>query len=539
MRQVAKHKKAVSLCLENLEIQLKVTGAPDPDTCHELMRLARKEKSLELEGLAHYYSARCHFARGEHERMLSHMTDAIRYLEDTDQYGELAWAYNGLAVIAHGQNNLVLAVENYLTALEYCKKHGLEQIRRTVLGNLADACCRMGDEEKAAEYYEECITSCRMEKDTDNRDEWNYFLVMGAYGYCLAAGGRWKEAEEIEKEIWEALYCRPFIRAPGMTVYLFLAVMQRHCGDAAKAEEYIDTAIEDLKQAGDSIFRSGTVLDLLQYLVKTADGSRLEAVLDFLEPQTEKEKNDGLLLQLFLCRLRHCSEKMSREKYLSYAKRFFYLQKQCEKEENKKIIQTVEMRMRLQKMQEEQLRINLQNEELLRLSQHDVLTGLPNRGYFNRRSEELYQEAFREKKTFCPVIVDVDYFKEYNDFYGHPRGDKCICRIAEVLQKAAPSDGFAARYGGDEFVMLFTGKSTEEIKGILEAVKRGVEELMLLHEKSGSRYVSVTQGGINRIPGPYNRLWDFMSFADQALYYQKLHDKGSFCLLEKFRLQEN
>lgn len=529
-----KYKRAVELCLENLEIQIKVVGAPTQDTCRELIRYAKKEKSTELEGLAHYYCAHCHFSSGEHEEVLNHMTEAIRYLENTEHYDKLAKAYNVLAILTHGQHNLVLAVGNYMTALEYCKKYNSTMEKRLICSNLADAFYRMGDYEKAIEYYKVCADDFHKE---DNKEYWGeryYLQIMSAYGYCLVTGGRFEEAQRLEEELWELLYYHSATATSKLSLYVFFATMRNYYGDKERAIEYIDIAIDILKKTIEITSQFDAIQNLMDYLVLTEDVKRLEEVLNFLEPQVAMENNEGFFIQLLMHRMRYCICGITQEEHLAYAKQFFRLRQQYEIEENKKILKTVELQTKLQEMREEQQKLHNQNEEVLQKSLHDELTGLPNRGYFNTTSERMLNDAWKRQESFGAVIVDVDYFKKYNYVYGQLQGERCITRVAETLRRVVGETGFIARYDEDEFVLLFMNLSLARLQSLMEEIKTQVEQLCMEHKEADKGIVSITKGGVMRIPRRHDRLWDFMSEADQALYYQKMQEKGNYYLAEKF-----
>lgn len=79
-------------------------------------------------------------------------------------------------------------------------------------------------------------------------------------------------------------------------------------------------------------------------------------------------------------------------------------------------------------------------------------------------------------------ILDIDYFKQYNDNYGHQKGDLCICRVAKEIQKLAEKDDiFCARYGGDEFILIYEGYSREAVVILTEKLKRSIRDLNMEH----------------------------------------------------------
>ncbi|GHD03458.1 hypothetical protein GCM10007320_63550 [Pseudorhodoferax aquiterrae] len=101
------------------------------------------------------------------------------------------------------------------------------------------------------------------------------------------------------------------------------------------------------------------------------------------------------------------------------------------------------------------------NARLQKMAQLDGLTGLPNRGYFDRRLARAFKQAQRDGTALALVMVDVDFFKQFNDTYGHVKGDNCLTRVAAALRAVVrrPED-FVARYGGEEMVILLRGPAS-------------------------------------------------------------------------------
>ena len=120
-------------------------------------------------------------------------------------------------------------------------------------------------------------------------------------------------------------------------------------------------------------------------------------------------------------------------------------------------------------------RLERANDKLRRLSMLDELTGVPNRRYFNLMLTREWGRASREDLPLALVILDVDWFKSYNDRYGHPAGDACLIQIATALASLIRRPGdLAARYGGEEFVILLANTTSDGAAIVAETVRAGV-----------------------------------------------------------------
>lgn len=175
---------------------------------------------------------------------------------------------------------------------------------------------------------------------------------------------------------------------------------------------------------------------------------------------------------------------------------------------------------------EQELRLNEQNKELNRLNQHleflankDSLTELANRHYLTT----YLRNKLVEPQNMMIIMVDIDSFKQYNDYYGHIKGDEVLKEVAQVLQTIADKyQLFAARLGGEEFILIGLNLSEEQATIIAKEVCYCVEQLHIPHEKSKTEsYITISLGFIvNQV----NTMSDFdtaLHLADQALYKAK------------------
>jgi len=162
------------------------------------------------------------------------------------------------------------------------------------------------------------------------------------------------------------------------------------------------------------------------------------------------------------------------------------------------------------------------NAQLLHLSCTDGLTGIANRRAFDERLLADWAFAVRGALDIALVIVDVDYFKRYNDHYGHLAGDDCLRTVARHAAGAVLRDSdLAARYGGEEFVVLLPGTSDQGAIEVAERLRSAVYEANLPHAASGLGRLTVSVGVASMAPGLQDLPAKLMTMADQALYKAK------------------
>lgn len=157
------------------------------------------------------------------------------------------------------------------------------------------------------------------------------------------------------------------------------------------------------------------------------------------------------------------------------------------------------------------------------LAMHDPLTNLYNRRKFDELFKLLWDYTKRNNANFCLAIIDIDYFKNYNDNYGHKKGDDVLKQVAATLVNSVkrPQDS-VSRFGGEEFTLLLPDISMEGFCHVLQNVKNNIHLLDIIHEKSTvHNKVTVTIGGVIGIPSKENSQKRFFSEADRNLYLGK------------------
>ncbi len=188
------------------------------------------------------------------------------------------------------------------------------------------------------------------------------------------------------------------------------------------------------------------------------------------------------------------------------------------------------------------------NTKLENLSNRDQLTGLYNRRYFFEQLDSEIKRAMRDEKKLTVMMIDIDFFKPYNDNYGHLEGDICLTTVAQALQSNFVRSGeLIARFGGEEFIVLI--HNTDEINALALANKcvQSVLNLQLPHEHSDcEKYVTISIGLATQVPS-YQQGTDSWSVyrqqlinqADQALYLAKSNGRNRAQYQDLPEIQEN
>jgi diguanylate cyclase (GGDEF)-like protein/PAS domain S-box-containing protein len=162
-------------------------------------------------------------------------------------------------------------------------------------------------------------------------------------------------------------------------------------------------------------------------------------------------------------------------------------------------------------------------EQLKLIAFMDGLTGVANRRHFDNTLDLEWRRAMRSAKPISLIIVDVDYFKNFNDTYGHLAGDSCLQKIAHTIRDSLRRAGnFAARYGGEEFAVILPDTDAEGAYLFAESLREKIENLNIEHKDSkASKNVTVSMGVSTIVPEKDSRHDELISLADKALYKAK------------------
>lgn len=174
-------------------------------------------------------------------------------------------------------------------------------------------------------------------------------------------------------------------------------------------------------------------------------------------------------------------------------------------------------------LRESQKKLAETNLELLRLVNVDSLTGLANRRHFDESLHLEWKRAERNQTSLSVMMLDIDFFKSYNDTYGHLKGDEILRKVAGIIQKSVmrPADQ-ASRYGGEEFVVILPETSSSGAKSLAEEIRKNVEALNIPHEGSTiASCLTISIGIASVVPFGEDGPLSLVKLADAALYQAK------------------
>lgn len=166
--------------------------------------------------------------------------------------------------------------------------------------------------------------------------------------------------------------------------------------------------------------------------------------------------------------------------------------------------------------------------ELTEKTFFDSLTGIFNRRYFDENIEKEWKKCVRENESLSLIMLDIDFFKKYNDYYGHQEGDNCLKKVAQEIRISLlrPSD-IAVRYGGEEFVVILPNTNLNGAQRVAERIKQTIINLAIKHEASTVSEVVTLSQGIAEMNNKNDTVYECLKNADRSLYGAKNNGRNT------------
>jgi len=174
------------------------------------------------------------------------------------------------------------------------------------------------------------------------------------------------------------------------------------------------------------------------------------------------------------------------------------------------------------------------NRKLKQLSVLDALTQIFNRRKFDRSLGKEWKRHVRSKEELSIILCDIDYFKKYNDTYGHQAGDDCLIRVAKTIENSVHrSTDLAARYGGEEFAVILPGTGCKGAECVAENIRVAIQNLEIEHQSSEvSPFVSLSLGTATLVPELDSSHETLLLMADKALYQSKETGRNKYSVFQ-------
>ncbi len=490
-------------------------------SCKKLIEYGKSEADGQLLGFAYYYLAESYFYDNKYDKFIKNLILGLEYQQETFADVLLARSYNMLGINSDNQGNIPAAIDYYLISLKYSRESGLNYEAGLANTNIGQINMSLHDYKTAIQYLEKALSFFHLTKEEPNSMR-NSAIVEISIGLCHYRIGDMKSALQyfykIEKERDKYLY-EPHYQVIFM---IFEATFRQALGEYERRDFLINqliTLVGEIHSILDIYDEAFMLCELLREAKRYED---LWMILERIDLLSKQAGITNMQLRVLRYKIAYYKELSNEAGYLQACADYYLLSEQLETENKTIAKKSIELRMDLERIKERQQVIQEENKILQEKSERDSLTRLPNREKLNSYSEELFERAYQNQTKIAFEILDIDNFKHYNDTYGHQAGDRCLRKVAQLLHNLMEQGIFCARYGGDEFIILYENMSDEEILKVTRKLKQDVVALKLEHKNSTvSPVVTISQGICNAVPIKSNRIWDFFYAADMALYRVK------------------
>lgn len=523
-------KEIQGLAGEMMELPRK-RGEGYMESCRRMVEIGKEKQDAYLLGFAYYCLAECYLCLNDHQNLVICLAEGIINQQKSSQWNLLAKSHNVMGVDAFNRGNTTVALDQYVTALSYGEKYNFPYETALVNYNIGRLYMGFGEYGSAVRYLRNA-RDIFLDGTDEGDGKGSLANAYASLGRCSLFQGNLEEAVEYREKICaigkQAEEGGDFILIQGL-----FARIEQEQGREQERDQYIENIRKKLEGLQVFLDSHEEIFDFLDFLLEIGKYEELHRMFPGLKSMAKATGITHLKMELLRRQAEYFRAVQDRGNYLEICAKL-YEEGRLLKEENIGVIhQSTELRFSLEKARKKERKLLKEKEILRERSEKDALTGLPNRYKLNDYASKIFDKARGHGELLGIGIFDVDYFKQYNDAYGHQAGDRCLMEIGKILAElmGRDKDIFCARYGGDEFIIILYGKTDEEALDLAKGLREKMLDLKLEHKDSQvSEYVTVSQGICNSIPRHQNRMWDYLYAADKALYRVKKKRKNSICL---------
>lgn len=487
------------------------------ELCISLLETAERERYTYGIAFAHTYLGDYHIAQNDSVRCGEELRIAKELCTRNGYYDLLLRVYNFLGICYTALSDEQSALQQYMRALDLSEIHPDPAIRCAVLNNIASDFAARRDFAEATKYFLQAVLIL---PQCENEDSYHY-IQLRLYtnlADCFAHQGNLKEAESYLKlceqvnstgfDVWALLLDRSWCR--------YWAAKN----DRKQARMYAQQLLrKEPEKQQDKFFIFEILFDICEAMISLGDAECSEQILNRLRSIDTKDTPDWVR-QIQQLNVSFCEAFRDRDELYNAYQEYYRSISSAEEQANRVRADGMRAALHLHTaLQEKDAAV-----EGMRKMEDDAhldeLTGLYNRRYFNKLSSKTSARA--DINQISIIMLDVDYFKEYNDTYGHLAGDHVLKQVAALIRSHADACSTPARYGGDEFIGLCLDKTDEEIEACIGSLRRALAALNIKHSASRcAPRVTLSIGYCNTSFQQHISIDLLIENADQALYRAK------------------
>lgn len=502
-------------------------GIFERDVCREILEYGKEIESDAVYGIGCYFIAENYWRDHIEDKTMYYLTESTKCFLKAGMGEFLTRSYNMMGSVSDNQDNRVVALNYFYIGLQYAEKYGLTYERGIVDFNIGFALFRMKRYAEAAEHYESSISFYGKSEDNFYRS-YNIVLGMQHCGSCYLKLGRQREAYDLLDQIDEIRIKEPDRNYPEVNIAAFRAECAAARGDRQEFLKYVSDVLDIIRPEKGIGEEADNLESLVELLLSFQELDRIDELFQVIDDKG-LESRPMLFMSLYPWRSQSLLQRGRTDEYIRYTGMYFEVYERDRQNHKLGTARIMELQDELREVEKEQAKISAANRKLEAIAMYDSMTKLANRAKINEYMSQKLEEAWENETLLGVELMDIDRFKSFNDTYGHLAGDECIKAVAGVLRKMGSHRVFCGRYGGDEFVVIYSGMTLEEIEQNAEKIRKGICDLRIPHKKSEQGdIVTVSQGIFVRVPDNDSREWNFSFMADAMLYQAKHAGRNCF-----------
>lgn len=499
--------------------------------CRDVIDYGRKIEDDSLVAFAYYYEGVVYYVLNDGNLFYEAVTNALAALSKVEDWLLMARCYNFLGIFSVNHGNVAIGFDYYLNALQCCERAGAQEFGSIVRINVGALYILSERYDDAIECLEQASEFYTKHPELSRYDD--YMICV----YENKAKAHLCKGELIEaKCCFENIYAEhgeylASDREANLTVCATEAMYYHIAGKEEKCKERISYVHKELTENMPIMDMFDDFYDYCKILLEIDAQDEFWKLVEVMEPMVKKLDITNLMLKILHLKIQFYRKHKQNAEYLQAAALYY---EYCEraKIENKNMMNNVlNLRKTLEILNQEKREMEQKNAMLRAKSETDALTGLSNRFRLNDYSEEAFKKALDQNVSLAVEILDLDNFKGYNDCYGHQSGDECLQKIASAIKSMEEFGAFTARYGGDEFMLIYTDITKEQMVEYAAELRKRVMALEIPHQMSKiAKVMTISQGICWDVPVHGNRVWDYLHAADDMLYRVKQKKRNNFCI---------
>ena len=487
----------------------------EKELCYQLLESCKSEQYNYGRAFANVYLFDSLLALGEYSSSSRYLSQAL-YLCKENQYEDLLIVLSNLAGLYYLKlNDEQTAVEYFLEGLELAERMGDYEMCSKFYNNIGMGFAGRGDWPSAKDFFAKAYEGVAP------------YMADGGKEQAISYLGNLAEACREQGDIeGEERALKLSVKFANDRKYYKLRIGCGWCAyySAKGDREKCLAELGNMRAIGLNCYENKYfVCDMMIGLIENMmDIKEYEVVEQLLQELNELGSEEPIIVRYRTQCLRiQYLEAAGKEKELDRAYADYY-KIVCETSSMDDQVKTESMlsKIQLNHVLSERERIRKEKEKLEDVNQLDELTGVYNRRHFNKLVSKAEQR--KDIKTLGVIMLDVDYFKQYNDLYGHFEGDKALKAVAKVLNQNTTEGIYAGRYGGDEFVCICVDVTDRDIEAYIKKSVEELEESNIAHEGSKcSDRITLSIGYSNEKVEVCQDGGKLLQLADEALYQAK------------------